>query len=804
MMKKLIMSASLMIALLLISAGSIVDGGFGIQAKAYTFNELYNDWTGFFEFEGNVFTVEGKAASAKDPWDGTADISWFDKTKSTFSLNTPEQLAGLAQLSNNGETFEGKTIYLTADIFMNDDEYENLWTAIADSDLEVQFEGTFKGGGHTVYNLYGDGLFGVIGEKGKVNAVNVSQGYICSGEGAVADENHGEISFCNNKSLILTYWKENVGGICGDNYNLIYGCKNYGDVGSKTGADVGGIAGRNLYNDNTVGTISECGNVGLVIGDFVGGIAGINYRWIYNCYNIGSYATNRFSYPIADNAQFADIINCYYADLPYDYKTKLSVGDCAIAGSEDSYENCYEIVDSKSQKALDNQTISKTQLLEKIDVQKKFVFSAWKSNSLGINNGFPITAADYNASKGKYKIIPEAWLGGFNKFTDVELADGSGTFSGGCYYNDSNPKVKIDNSDVAEVTCDMTEENTAIVTVKYKSVGNANIEFYFEETENCCEASFTVPLTITHTHTYDSGKITKAATCTADGVKTYTCMVCGDSYTEAIKAVGHSYSTKWTIDKAATCTSTGSKSHHCTVCGAKKDVTAIAKTAHTYKTTVVAPTYAAKGYTLHKCSSCGASYKDKYTPKKTVAIVKVKSAYTCTANSVKINWNKVSGAAGYKIYRYNPTAKKWTVLKTINNSNTLSYKDSGLKAATVYKYKVKAFAKSGGKTYFGSSSSTITTSTKPAAVKITKVKKTSTAARLYWKKVTCTGYRIQKYNPSAKKWTDVKKASAGSTNYKITGLKKNTNYKFRIVAYKYDGKKNIYGAWSYVTVKTAK
>ena len=40
-----------------------------------------------------------------------------------------------------------------------------------------------------------------------------------------------------------------------------------------------------------------------------------------------------------------------------------------------------------------------------------------------------------------------------------------------------------------------------------------------------------------HTHEYSS-EVTTAATCTADGVKTFTCS-CGDSYTEAIPATGH-------------------------------------------------------------------------------------------------------------------------------------------------------------------------------------------------------------------------------------------------------------------------
>ena len=44
------------------------------------------------------------------------------------------------------------------------------------------------------------------------------------------------------------------------------------------------------------------------------------------------------------------------------------------------------------------------------------------------------------------------------------------------------------------------------------------------------------PLACTHSYT---SKVTTAATCTTAGVRTYTCSKCGDSYTEAIEATGH-------------------------------------------------------------------------------------------------------------------------------------------------------------------------------------------------------------------------------------------------------------------------
>ncbi|MBR4308912.1 MAG: hypothetical protein IKT58_04860, partial [Oscillospiraceae bacterium] len=42
-------------------------------------------------------------------------------------------------------------------------------------------------------------------------------------------------------------------------------------------------------------------------------------------------------------------------------------------------------------------------------------------------------------------------------------------------------------------------------------------------------------------HTWDQGQITTAPTCTADGVKTFTCSLCGLTYTESIAALEHSY-----------------------------------------------------------------------------------------------------------------------------------------------------------------------------------------------------------------------------------------------------------------------
>ena len=66
-------------------------------------------------------------------------------------------------------------------------------------------------------------------------------------------------------------------------------------------------------------------------------------------------------------------------------------------------------------------------------------------------------------------------------------------------------------------------------------------------------------------HTWDAGKVTKAATCIETGVKTYTCTICKGTKTEPIAVKKHSI-TK-TAAKAATCTAAGNIEYYkCTSC----------------------------------------------------------------------------------------------------------------------------------------------------------------------------------------------------------------------------------------------
>ena len=112
-------------------------------------------------------------------------------------------------------------------------------------------------------------------------------------------------------------------------------------------------------------------------------------------------------------------------------------------------------------------------------------------------------------------------------------------------------------------------------------------------------------------HEWGEGKETKAPTCTEAGEKTYTCTRCNATKTEAIEALGHSYSDEWTVDKEATCEEAGSKSHHCTRsgCDSKSEVTEIEALGHEWgegKETK-APTCTEAGEKTYTCTRCSAT-----------------------------------------------------------------------------------------------------------------------------------------------------------------------------------------------------
>lgn len=473
------------------------------------FNEI-NDFS-----ENGTYTPQTGQTKSVNPWDGTVDTGWYDSRETAFHLSTPQQLAGLAQLVNNGNTFEGKKIYLDNDIFMNDESYQYEWTPIAYSGKgessvgERVFQGTFHGNCKTIYNLKtgtskSGGVFGCIGEKGAVKCLNVSQGILNAG-GCIANVNYGMISFCNNYSSTGDIGAV-VGGICNNNYNLVYGCKNFGVV---WGATPGGIVGCNKV---ALAVVSQCSNHGFVEATSeASGIIDMNFGWVYNCYNkgvisdgyIGNINRARNLCGIVHcNVDDSTVENCYSAGV-FSYSTKDGYGDVTILGGiypvcmEDyrhKVNNCYTTLADPLQEKDASTVVSYQEMRDpdfvaKLDQQTHSVLSVWLRDTNGINGGLPITVADYSYGIGQCKIQPELWISNKNREADIKDKEYQLDFE--CYYNDTDPIVTVENTDIAEIS---NKSEKCVILLKKK--GTAHINIHFNETENNSSADYQVTLNI--------------------------------------------------------------------------------------------------------------------------------------------------------------------------------------------------------------------------------------------------------------------------------------------------------------------
>ena len=343
-------------------------------------------------------------------------------------------------------------------------------------------------------------------------------------------------------------------------------------------------------------------------------------------------------------------------------------------------------------------------------------------------------------------------------------------------------------------------------------------------------------------HTFGEWNTTKAATCTAEGTQTRTCEVCGKTETQTIKALGHTVVVdkavaatcdksgltegshcsvcgevikaqetvpatgkhsfgEWKTTKAATCTAEGTQTRTCEVCG-KTETQTIAKVAHKYVDTVVKPTYTAQGYTLHKCSVCGNSYKDTYTAKLVLAKITGVKLGGRAADALRVNWTKNASADGYIVEMYQNN--KWVRVAKITSNNTTTFRKAGLKASTVYKFRVRAYKMSGKTAVYGAYSTELAARTNPSVITGAKLGgRAADALRINWtKNASADGYIVEMYQGN--KWVRVAKITSNSTTtFRKAGLKASSVYKFRVRAYKMSGKTALYGNYSAtVTART--
>ncbi len=279
--------------------------------------------------------ISSTTDSTTNVWDGTtADTSWYNESSDKFTISTAAELAGLAELVNNGTNFSGKTITLNANIDLGGKE----WTPIGTSGKP--FSGTFEGSGKTISNLKIDnpeltnaGLFGVLTSPGVIQKVTIHNASINANASAgalIGSSFTGSLENCHVTGLIniSAYYK--VGGLSGEGYATITNCTVSGETGSTVtgtyketdleGDNIGGLIG--YLGEGKRDAIIDCSVENLKVSGTrkVAGIAGSAFtnNTVKNCsvtnVTVQSTATSDYIFNNKSSIGIGGIVGVYTAN----------------------------------------------------------------------------------------------------------------------------------------------------------------------------------------------------------------------------------------------------------------------------------------------------------------------------------------------------------------------------------------------------------------------------------------------------------------------------------------------------------
>ena len=163
-------------------------------------------------------------------------------------------------------------------------------------------------------------------------------------------------------------------------------------------------------------------------------------------------------------------------------------------------------------------------------------------------------------------------------------------------------------------------------------------------------------------------------------------------------------------------------------------------------------------------------------------------------NALKLNWSKVNGANGYRVYV--KVNGQW---KALGNTKSTTYVHKKLETGKSYTYTVKAYKNTKSGTVWSSyDKKGITGKASLSAPSLRKAKRTSAKkATLSWKKVNgASGYVVYRKTNNGR-WQIVKKITKGNiTSFTDKKLSKGKKYTYTVRAYRTVGKKNIYSGYN--------
>ena len=443
-------------------------------------------------------TVDGSIALPYKVGNNTVYMDGLGTAAYPYQISTADQLKLFRDKVNN-VTKEADTqicAELTEDIDLNGE----AWTPIGNytEGNQIYYEGTFDGGGHTVSGLNVTGKFRYVSLFGAVKGGTIKNLTVA---GNVSHNYYSTGLDCH------------VGGIVGGALDAatIENCSNNCSVTGSSSDYVGGIAGSNINNARII----DCYNVGTITGTIkgTGGVTGLNMGTISNCYNVGTVKGNYAVGEIVGNNS-GTVENCYY----------LAGTNLNAVGRNNSNGNITK-TESKTAANFANDTVL---ALLKADRDN----SPW--DSCQYVAAAKITLPVFKGQGDAHDHQSNDWKS--NETEHWQVCTCGAVFhkaehSGGTATCTEKAKCAVCGAEYGDALGhDFTTSWTHDDNEHWKQCSRCDIKDDVSP------------------HTWDSGTVTTAPTCTKAGEETYSCTECGATKTEPIDATGHSWKSDWTSD----------------------------------------------------------------------------------------------------------------------------------------------------------------------------------------------------------------------------------------------------------------
>lgn len=213
--------------------------------------------------------------------------------------------------------------------------------------------------------------------------------------------------------------------------------------------------------------------------------------------------------------------------------------------------------------------------------------------------------------------------------------------------------------------------------------------------------------------------------------------------------------------------------------------------------------YTVKAYSYAWGEMTVSSYdKDGVAGKARLGKVKIATANSESYSTIRVTWNKVSGANGYKVYRSTSKDGKYAAIGSTAKNSAVTFLDKKAVTGKTYYYKVRAYRNVSGKKVYGSYSVTEKAKAVLSAPTLS-AGSTSKTAVLEWSKVKgADGYQVYASDSKNGTYTRIKitKGTGATDESLLTGK---TRY-YKVRAYRKVNGKAVYGSFSKIKKVTVK